>query len=233
MALSWPSWVRSKAAPSDELASQLEAATAEHSAASGALDAAKREFEDTGSEKAGKSLLAAKERLELADAHFGRAQRLMHERLESDRQAERARLRAEIVEMRAKAEEALNEEAPLIEREGELLAEVLVLRDRRWRVRLGANQWVRHVNRLLLQLGEQPEERVVRTQPTYHGVRDVIRSRIEGLVPQRLTGEKDPRQTLLDGVLPLADHYALDTHGSMIGWDELPPITAPLKVRNL
>ena len=234
MGLSWP-WVKPAAAPTDALAEQHAGAVAEHSAAQEALTAAERAFEDTGDDKAAKGLFSARERLTLAEAHLRRADKLLAERRETERQAELARLRAEVAALRAKSVAALQEERPLIEREAELLCEVLRVREDRWRVRMGANAWVRDINHLLLQMGQKPEERLLDTKPSPDGVARRIGEMIRLAKTDPENGKRDPRASMLLRVMPDGSCYELD------GWRgepvyalaDLQPFSVPLEVKNL
>jgi len=234
MAITWP-WIKPKAADTDALAEQHAGALAEHTAAQEAVTTAERAFEETGDDKSAKGLFAARERLTLGEAHLRRADKLLAERRETERQAELTRLRAEVAALRAKSVAALEEERPLIEREAELLCEVLMVRERRWRARMGANAWVRDVNHLLLQMGQKPEERLVDTKPSPEGVARRLGEMIQLAPTEPFSGVRDPRVSMFRNIVPSADAYTLD------GWRgepvyplaDLPPFAVRFEVRNL
>ncbi len=125
------SWLRKSEATVPELKEQVTAAEAEHERAQAALATAKDAFDADGSEKSLKFLHAATEAASHAALHLDRAQRLLERGEARDAEEQRRVLLECVTKAERDLEDALARERPLIEREADLLRQLLAVREER------------------------------------------------------------------------------------------------------
>jgi hypothetical protein len=124
-------WLKKSEATVPELKEQVTAAEAEHERAQTALAAAKDAFDADGSDKSLKFLHAATEAASHSQLHLDRAKRLLIQGEARDAEEQRRVLLERLATAKRDLEDALAREQPLIEREADLLRQLLAVREER------------------------------------------------------------------------------------------------------
>lgn len=218
-------WLRKKGAALVELEAQLAAANGEYAAAREALDVAHADFDDSGDDKALKAVLAAKERVANADVHIGRAQRLVADREKLDEELRVEELRARYSRLDHELAATLQGETPLIEKEVQLLVELLRVREARWKVRHAAQRAFSRLQVVEQELHGGCHREPPSSVPVWVPVADLLS---KGVVLRGQGDGLDPRAAMLDALKPNSETYLMYRGpippSAVKQWSDLEPI---------